>query len=164
MLPSSRPEPDLEPADAEGACRLRAMDLLARREHSRLELERKLGARGFEPGVIAQVLDNLMRDRLLDEDRFVESFIRARARKGQGPMRIRGELVQRGVDDSSVSAGLANAPRDWAALAAEVRTKRFGASAPADFGERARQAKFLQYRGFDGDQIRAALDMAADSD
>ena len=164
MPPSSRPEPDLEPADAEGACRQRAMDLLARREHSRLELERKLGVRGFEPAVVAQVLDGLTRDRLLEEDRFVESFIRARARKGQGPMRIRGDLAQRGVDDGSVSAGLANAPCDWGALAAEVRTKRFGAAAPADFRERARQAKFLQYRGFDADQIRAALDLAADSD
>ena len=140
------------------------MDLLARREHSRLELERKLRARGFEASVVTLVLDGLARDRLLEEDRFVESFIRARARKGQGPARIRGELVQRGVDENRVSAGLTDADCDWAALAAEVRVKRFGAAAPADFRERARQASFLQYRGFEADHVRAALDIAADSD
>jgi len=140
------------------------MDLLARREHSRLELEHKLTARGFEPTTVAQTLDRLVRDRLLVEDRFVESFVLARARKGQGPVRIRAELAQRGIDDSSVSAGIAEADRDWSALAAEVRIKRFGAAPPADFRERARQAKFLQYRGFEADQIRAALDMSDESD
>lgn len=164
MPPASKPEPDLEPAAAIGVCRRRAMDLLARREHSRLELQRKLDARGFESATVAQVLDGLVRDRLLEEGRYVESFIRTRARKGQGPMRIRGELAERGVDENTVSAGLANAECDWTALAMAARVKRFGAAAPTDFPERAKQAKFLQYRGFEADQIRAALAMAGDSD
>ena len=140
------------------------MDLLARRDHSRLELDRKLTGRGFESAIVEQVLDDLIRDRLLEEDRFVESFIRGRMRKGQGPVRIRGELAQRGIDDASASAALAEADCDWTALAIEVRAKRFGAAAPGDFKERARQAKFLQYRGFETEQIRAALDVACDSD
>ena len=140
------------------------MDLLARRDHSRLELDRKLTERGFEPDLVAHVLDDLTRDRLLEEHRFVESFIRARLRKGQGPVRIRAELAQRGVEDASVSTALTEADCDWTALAAEVRSKRFGAEAPEDFKERARQAKFLQYRGFETEQIRAALDAAGDSD
>ena len=162
MLPSSRlPE---ESAEAERVCRRRAMDLLARRDHSRLELERKLTGRGFEPALVEQVLDDLVRDRLLEEDRFVESFIRGRVRKGQGPVRIRGELAQRGIEESSASSALAKADCDWTALAAAVRAKRFGAEAPADFKERARQSKFLQYRGFESEQIRAALDLACNSD
>ena len=140
------------------------MDLLARRDHSRLELDRKLTKRGFERAIVEHVLEDLIRDRLLEEDRFVESFIRGRLRKGQGPVRIRGELAQRGIADASVSTALAEADCDWTALAAEVRAKRFGAEAPADFKERARQAKFLQYRGFESEQIRAALDVAGDSD
>ncbi len=79
-------------------------------------------------------------------------------------MRIRGELAQRGIDGASVSAALAEADCDWTALAAEVRAKRFGTEAPGDFKERARQAKFLQYRGFETEQIRAALDLAGVSD
>ena len=140
------------------------MDLLARRDHSRLELGRKLTERGFESATVEHVLEDLIRDRLLEEDRFVESFIRGRIAKGHGPVRIRGELAQRGIEDASVSAALAEADYDWTALAAEVRAKRFGGAAPGDFKERARQAKFLQYRGFEGEQIRAALDVAGDSD
>ena len=111
-----------------------------------------------------QVLDDLTRDRLLEEERFVESFVRGRIRKGQGPVRIRGELAQRGIEDASVSSALMEADCDWVALAAEVRAKRFGRAAPGDFKERARQAKFLQYRGFESEQIRSALDVACDSD
>lgn len=140
------------------------MDLLARRDHSRLELNRKLTDRGFDTLVVEQVLDDLTRDRLLEEDRFVESFVRGRIRKGQGPVRIRGELAQRGIEDESVSSALNEADCDWASLAAEVRAKKFGPAAPGDFKERARQAKFLQYRGFEGEQIRSALDVACDSD
>jgi regulatory protein len=140
------------------------MDLLARREHSRHELERKLLARGHEPALVERVLNGLTGDRLLEESRFVESFIRGRVRKGQGPARICSELARRGVDAASVSTGLAEADCDWTALAAEVRIKRFGAAAPEDFKERARQARFLQYRGFEADQIRAVLASAAETD
>ena len=117
-----------------------------------------------ERAIVEHVLEDLIRDRLLEEDRFVESFIRGRVRKGQGPVRIRGELAQRGIADTSASSALNEADCDWIALAVEVRVKRFGAEAPVDFKERARQAKFLQYRGFESEQIRAALDAARDSD
>jgi regulatory protein len=135
------------------------MDLLARREHSRLELERKLLDRGFEPAHVAQALDRLAVEGLLEESRFVESFIHARARKGHGPARIRGDLIQRGIDESQARAGLAAADCDWRALCADARVKRFGAAAPADVKARARQVKFLQYRGFESDHVRAALDL-----
>jgi len=140
------------------------MDLLALRDHSRIELARKLAARGFETDVIAAALDGLERDGLLHSARFVESFVTGRIRKGQGPVRIRAELAQRGIDDAGIAAGLAAAAVDWLELARSVRTKRYGAAVPGDFKERARQAKFLQYRGFEADQIRAALDVAGDSD
>ncbi len=162
MPPSSRlPEGG---AEAERVCRRRAMDLLARRDHSRLELDRKLTGRGFAPALVEHVLDELTRDRLLEEDRFVESFVRARLRKGHGPVRIRGELAQHGIEDARVSAALAEADCDWTALACQVREKRFGTAAPRDLKERARQAKFLQYRGFETAQIRAALDETCESD
>ena len=60
------------------------------------------------------------------------------------------------------AAALADAGTDWPELARAVREKRFGAGAPADFRERARQARFLQYRGFTADQVRQALGSAAD--
>jgi regulatory protein len=156
-----RSKPD---ADDPGACERAALDLLARREHSRRELERKLGARGFEEELIAPTLDALEESGELASARFTASFIRARAARGQGPARIRAELAERGIDREQAEELLRDADIDWAALAASVRAKRFGTERPADFKERARQARFLEYRGFDGRQIGSALESHDDPD
>ena len=138
------------------------MDLLARREHSRLELERKLAARDYEPELIGETLDQLGRENLQSDERFAESFVQARAARGQGPVRIRMELAERGV--TGADAYLREAGLDWAALARETRIKRFGKAVPGDFKEKARQMRFLQYRGFSHDQITAALEFEDNSD
>jgi regulatory protein len=142
--------------------RRRALDLLARREHSRRELERKLAARDYEPEQISETLDQLGRENLQSDQRFAESFVQARAAKGQGPVRIRRELGDKGVDDAD--AYLREAGLDWAGLARETRSKRFGRALPDNFKDKARQMRFLQYRGFTQDQIDAALEFGADSD
>jgi regulatory protein len=139
------------------ACERTALDLLTRREHSRRELERKLGARGFTDALIASTLDALEESGELASARFTASFIRARAAKGQGPARIRAELAERGIGREQAAELLREADIDWAALATSVRDKRFGAEPPSDFKERARQARFLEYRGFDSEQIGSAL-------
>lgn len=140
------------------------MDLLARREHSRLELERKLTGSKFDSTVIGHVLDGLESDRLLDESRFIESFVRARVGKGHGPARIAVELGQRGIDGGRARSWIEDTELNWPSLAAGVREKRFGPGRPESFAERARQVRFLQYRGFDSEQIDAALELAGKSD
>jgi len=148
----------------EAACKRRALDLLARREHSRFELERKLSARAFPAALIAQVLDQLEASGALAAGRFTDSFVRARMAKGQGPVRIRAELVQRGIEASRATEVLREPDIDWVAAASAVRRKRFGPARPKDFKERARQARFLQYRGFESSHIHAALELGEDSD
>jgi len=137
--------------------RAAAMDLLARREHSLAELREKLAAREFPPEEIDAALAGLAREGLADEGRFLEAFIASRIRKGQGPIRIRAELQDRGIAAPAASEALSGA-HDWRALACDVRQRRFGAAAPRDFRERARQARFLEYRGFTAEQVRAALE------
>jgi regulatory protein len=156
----SRPEAD---AGAAG-CTRTALELLARREHSRRELTRKLGARGFPDDVIVAVLDDLERSGALADGRFTDSFIRSRVAKGQGPQRIRAELAQRGIAEADADDVLRGADVDWRSTIRAVRRKRFGPDLPRDYAERARQARFLQYRGFDSEQIRAALELDGDSD
>lgn len=156
----SKPDEALD----EAACARRALDLLARREHSRRELERKLEARGFGTDVMGATLDALEQRGLLVAARFGESFVRLRVTRGQGPVRIRAELAERGIDSSAVEELLRSADVDWAEAARSARRKRFGAAPPRDFKERARQARFLEYRGFDSTQIRAALELSPDSD
>ncbi len=160
-----RSKPSANPAALdEAACSRAAVELLARREHSRHELNRKLAARGFAEEVVAAVLDELTRSGALANARFTDSFVRSRIARGQGPQRIRAELAQRGIVSAEAANGLAAAEVDWLAAIRAVRAKRFGPEPPRDYAERARQARFLQYRGFDSAQIRAALEFDVDSD
>ena len=144
-------------SDDRGEARKKAMDLLARREHGRAELERKLIAAGFDPDITANALRQLADDGLQSDRRFVESFVQSRISQGKGPLRIHADLGQRGVAEGLVDAVLEQAGEDWVALASGARQKKFGRSRPVDFRDKARQMRFLRYRGFEPDQIRAAV-------
>ena len=145
-------------SDDAARARETALGLLARREHSRREMLVKLECRGYESPVTEDVIDALIDEGLLSEQRFASGYISARADRGRGPRRLRAELQQRGVESSLIDAALDDADVDWAAVAARARRKRFGDGAPADLAERARQVRFLEYRGFDGGTIRRVLD------
>jgi len=145
-----------------------ALDLLARREHSIAELRAKLTARavdrGWQPAEIDSALDKLIAEGLLSEDRFLESFVGSHARRGHGPVWIRAELERRGIGGEAIESALTSAELDWNRVANEVRTRKFGNAPPADFKARAKQARFLQYRGFTADQVRAALGSSPDDE
>ena len=134
-----------------------AVRLLARREHSIEELRRKLLSKGYPPDTIEPVVQKLAGKRLVSDERFTSSFVHHHAKRGQGPVRIRAELRQQGIPDSQLEEALRSADIDWVQLAREVRRRKFGATAPRSLGERAKQARFLQYRGFDAEQLRAAF-------
>ncbi len=134
-----------------------ATNLLSRREHSRLELSRKLRSRGFDNTVIEQVLETMVRDSLLDESRFVEAYIFSRRNKGYGPVRIRMELRERGIEDGLISDYINANDSDWLDRGQQVRCKKFGNDLPATPQDRAKQSRFLQYRGFSTDHVRRVL-------
>lgn len=145
-----------EPADAR-TVEATAVRLLARREHSAEELTRKLRGRGYPAEIIDAVVAKLRGKKLVSDDRFASSFIHHHAQRGQGPIRIRAELKQQGITDELIQAQLDRADFDWVAQASAARQRKFGAGPPRSLAERAKQARFLQYRGFSSDQIRAAL-------
>jgi regulatory protein len=137
--------------------RKKAMDLLARREHTRTELERKLAAAGFDTYILADVLQQLADEGLQSDRRFVEAFVQSRINQGKGPLRIHADLGQRGVAAGLIDEALEEAGADWYALARHARVKKFGRPRPGEFRDKARQMRFLQYRGFEPDQIQAAV-------
>ena len=139
------------------AARKKAMDYLARREHSRDELVRKMKKAGFDCNVALDVIEQLQKDGLQSDRRFVESFVQSRISHGKGPRIIRADLSQRGVRDPVIHEALAEVEADWVELARETRLKKFGEALPDDFKEKARQMRFLQSRGFEPDQIQAAV-------
>ena len=137
--------------------RKKAMDYLARREYGQDELVAKLAKAGFDAAVAADVVSVLRDDGLQSDQRFSESFVQSRINQGKGPVRIRQELKERGIRSATIGDALENAGADWYAIALEIRCKKFGFELPPDFKEKARQMRFLQYRGFEQDHIQAAI-------
>ena len=133
--------------------RRKSLDLLARREHSRLELSRKLHKKFSEYNMIEGVLDKLELDGLLSDDRFTEEYLNYRKNKGFGPTKISAELRDRGIDDSLISKYIDTKAQDWFVKAKKVKQKKFGLQKPVDLKERIRQQNFLIYRGFHQDHI-----------
>lgn len=133
------------------------MRLLARREHSIDELRRKLLSKGYAPNSVEPVVEKLVGKRLVSDERFTAGFVHRHAKRGQGPVRIRAELRQQGIPEAQIEQELRRSEVDWQRLAGEVRRRKFGVALPRGLSERAKQSRFLQYRGFDADQIRDAL-------
>jgi len=159
--------------------RISAMNILAGREHSiaemRQKLQRKLNRRETntesdlgksdldkpeldKPERIAEqievVLAQLLAEKLLDEARFTEAFIRSRINKGSGPIKIRHELKNRGIAGEMVDDYMENAYDFWQVHIKAARNKRFGNQLPKDYKEQSKQSRFLYQRGFSGELIQ----------
>jgi regulatory protein len=136
----------------------RALKLLAGREHSRRELERKLAPHETEPGQLKTALDELQARGFIDEQRVVDSLLHRRAaRLGAG--RIKQELQAKGLDAERVAVAVASLKASEIERAREVWRKKFG-EPPQDAAQRAKQARFLAARGFGGDVIQRVLKIA----
>lgn len=138
-----------------------AIGLLARREHSASELRHKLGQHDIEPTAIEECLKLLREQGLQSDQRFAENYLRYRSQKGMGPQRIEHELRQKGISAELIQTVMRDSEIDWYALANTVRCKRFGEQEPRDFTERAKQQRFLQYRGFSHEHITESFDLGS---
>jgi regulatory protein len=150
-----------EEVSSEGArdllkARAAAVKLLARRDFASTELKQKLQSQGFDASVVEEAVDELAAGGILNDARYAEQFVTHHAERGQGPVRIAALLREQGLPEEAIEAAMAAGP-DWRARAREVRIRRFGLPEPATWPEKAKQARFLQYRGFSSDHIRAAL-------
>lgn len=128
------------------------MNLLSRREHSRHELLQKLSRKEYEEEDVLQAVERLAEQGLQSDQRFAESFTRQRADNGNGPVKIRHELQQRGVAEHLALAALAEHAGTWLQSAIDLQQRKYGAL-PVDYKTRAKQQRFLQGRGFDFDVI-----------
>ena len=142
------------PGDAQGV-RLAALTLLARRDFTGRDLSGRLSQQGFNEAAVAGVVAELARAGVLDDGRYAQNYVAFHAGRGRGPLRIAAELRRSGLPADLIEAALATGP-DWSALARKVCRTKFGAQPPDSWAQRARQARFLLYRGFSSDHIRAA--------
>ncbi len=136
-------------------CKNSAIYSLAMREHSRKELYQKLQKKEYIEGVdVDQLLDELEEKDYLNEQRFAESFVRYRASRGQGSIKISSELYVRGIDRNLITQTLESSEINWFDLAIEQMVKKFGKSKSVDFKEKAKRMRFLFGRGFNSEIIR----------
>jgi regulatory protein len=139
-----------------------ALRMLTRREHSSAELKAKLQEKGCVDEVAGAVVAQLAVERLVSDERFVEALISARRRRGFGPVRIRHELREKGIPAEQIDAALDMSARYWLADLEQLCKRRFGSRPAGNYSERARRARFLQYRGFTTEQIARILSSRAD--
>lgn len=130
----------------------RALRLLSQREHSRLELERKLAQHETEPGELAKALDELQARGFISEERVVESVIHRRASK-LGTARVKQELQSKGLSAEVMAETLDQLRSTELERAREVWARKFGTPA-TEPKEKARQIRFLVSRGFAAEVVR----------
>jgi regulatory protein len=151
--------PAREPVQRKGARSLslkaRALRLLAQREHSRRELQRKLAPHEQQPGQLEQVLDELQARGYLSEQRLAQSLVHRRAAQ-LGQLRLRQEMQEKGLARELIEQTLAGLQGSELQRAQALWRRRFGVT-PSDMRERARQARFLQARGFSAEVVRRVL-------
>lgn len=140
-----------------------AVNLLAVRDHSSVELTRKLRQRyaDLTTSDLERVFAELERSGYLSNERFAQSYARSLVNRGQGPVKILYGLREKGIPDQLAKAALTQVEEDeaidWSQLAADLRARKFGEPLPNDFKERARQSRFLAGRGFNLDSINAVF-------
>ena len=155
-----RRRPHADPANAEAA-RGKAIGLLSRRDYPRGALKERLTDAGFDTAAAEAAVAGLEGERLVNDERFVEAVLAGRIARGHGPLRIVRELRQAGVAPRLVAAAVDAGAPEWRDRAILLQQRRFGSGAPRDTRQRARQARFLLYRGFTPDHVRAALGVRA---
>jgi regulatory protein len=133
------------------------VQLLYRREHSAQELRLKLLRKGYDQDAISLALERLQDHDYLNEHRFCQQYIQMRKNRGFGPVRIRYELKERGISDTMIEQLLDQLDRDWCVQLEKVFIKKFGSQCQHSPKDKAKQFRFLQYRGYSHDQINDFL-------
>lgn len=131
--------------------------LLARREHSQQELLTKLSLKGLDSRLVKQQIALFVEKDIQSDQRFVEAFIRNRVLKGQGRKRIQMELQQHNIDEAIILTSFENCETDFAETAIQAYKKKYGQKPIEDWQDKQKRMRFLQYRGFNHEQIRIAL-------
>ena len=151
-LDSADSENELSEEESIREVRNKAVKLLTRREYSQAELTRKL-IKDAPSEIVHGVLSGLANDGYQSDERFAEMVCRTRFNNGKGPVRIRHELNEHQVRSDIIESCLSEYDDLWRDRIEAVRSQKFGAAPPESFESWAKQARFLQQRGFTAEQI-----------
>lgn len=132
-----------------------AFAMLARREHSQKEMRTKLISYGADKADVDALLSELSERNYQSDERMGGVLFRESLRKGQGKRRLQHTLKKHNISQDMLEEELAEV--NWLAEAVKLRCKRFGDDVPTEQKQKARQLRFLQYRGFDADVCYKAI-------
>lgn len=139
-----------------------AVNMLSRRDHAKFELAQKLQTKGYEANEITEALYACQEYGYLDDLSYAKSQVRQHIYKGHGRNRIVQVLKQNQVKAHWIEEALETEGTDWFELARQTARKKFKQIyLPTEPKLYAKQVRFLQYRGFDFEQIQYALQTLA---
>ncbi len=141
------------PVKESAAIKNAALLLLSRREHSKYELRSKLSLKFSDVEQVEKQLIALEESNLQSEERFIESFIRAKQSLGKGPKFIKQELRDKGISEYLIASYVYEEDEDWFELAAQVYNKKFSDTPLEDTKEKARRIRFMVSRGFTPESV-----------
>ena len=154
---------DIDSSADEKKIRQAAMNLLARREHSLLELKDKLYQKFDNSDSVTMVANRLRSENLQSDSRYVENFVRSRIARGQGLMKIEAELFKKGIEEGLLKKICLDMNIDWNGLARRVASRKVINRKPSNQIERSKVIRFLQSRGFTlGEAMEALNDCGLD--
>lgn len=148
---------DLTEADVQDM----AVRYLSRREYGIEELRCKLVQRGSKPDIAESVVSKCVEQNLVSDERFAEMYVRTRIRRHFGPLKIRGELRQRGIGDQVIADSMQAEQDVWFDSAEQWAARRVHSE--LDFAARARLHRSLMNRGFSFEQANVALDRLSEA-
>jgi regulatory protein len=137
--------------------RSRALYWISRKEYSIKALYEKLEGICDDEIMVADLMEDFIQRDWVNNERFMASFTRLKMNSGLGQMRIKRELTQQGIKESDVNMYFEASEFDWFEQALNTYQKKYGDSPCEDYKERAKRFRFMQYRGFNSDQIKYAM-------
>ena len=143
--------------DEPKAIRLKIMDFLSRREHSSKEIYQKMSRKVESKEMLLESIEELEQDGLLSDERFAESYFQSRKRRGFGPLRIKSELIQRGVKENLFYS--LEKEIDWSSNALDALKKKLNGKVPQETKEILKLKNILYYRGYEFQDIDKAFSM-----
>jgi len=139
--------------NSQKSLRQTALRMLSRRDYSREDISQKLKEKGFHLSDIQVILEDAVAEGWLNDTRFTENYIRARRAKGYGPVRIQQELRSKGIAQETIADHLKITDNSWLAEIQRLWQKHFQGKKADSPVSRAKQMRFLQYRGFTSEQV-----------
>ena len=134
---------------SEDKIRLKILDLLSRREHSFKEILLKLKDRVDSKDKLNEELIKIRDENLQSDERFTESYVRARSLRGIGPEKISYELISKGVNSNTIDGIIYSKEIDWMKILEKEYKKKYKSKADFSLDEISKAKKFFLQRGFD---------------